>query len=284
MDSDDAGSAPALAAAKQQIVNFYGDQIPGAFVEGTGWYIPLRPLTDFMGLNFSGQRQRVMRDEVLAEQVRTITLAGADGRKRDLLCLPLESLPGWLFGLTPGKTVTDELKAKIRRYRAECFRVLWEAFKSDILPSTPPAPGLSLAEQAVDQARALLHLAEQQLDFERRLTAQGQQQQAMADFMRPFVRDTRQQLTGLDERVSSLELQLSAGATIDQVQQAELQLAVKAVAAALEEKGKANGYQRVYGELYRRYGISGYKQLPRARFDHAMAWLRAWYAELGGTT
>jgi hypothetical protein len=41
-------------------------------------------------------------------------------------------------------------------------------------------------------------------------------------------------------------------------------------------------YERVYGELYRRYNISSYKSLPRRRLQEALAWLRSWYQEVDG--
>lgn len=275
MDTEASSAGHALTPIKQQIVNFYGDQIPGALVEGAGWYVPLHPLTDFLGLDFSAQRRRTFRDDVLAGQARQVLVMAADGRRREQLCLPLDALPGWLFGLTPSRTATGELREKIRLYRAECFKVLWQHFSADILPAAPQAAGLTLAEQAVEQARALLHLAEQQVEFERRLST-------MADYMRPFVKDTRRQLAGLDARVTGLEMQISAGAVVTPAEAAEIQLAVKTVANALEAHGQANGYARVYGELYRRYGIASYKQLPRAQYDAVIAWLKKWFDEVGG--
>jgi len=116
-------------------------------------------------------------------------------------------------------------------------------------------------------------MAQQQVEIEQRLATIGSQQTVMADWMRGFVFDTR-------DRLTALELHLSAGATISEVQAGELAGAVKTVAAAFAAAGTANGYQRVYSELYRRYGISGYKSLPAARYGEAMAWLQSWYQEL----
>ena len=84
-----------------------------------------------------------------------------------------------------------------------------------------------------------------------------------------------------DERISSLELRLTEGGEqISEAQAAELALAVKTVANALVQHGAANGYQRVYGELYRRYSLSSYKTLPRRRLQEALEWLRSWYQEV----
>src|SRR5689334_19773106 len=144
MDTEDASGivhTTAITPLREQIVDFYGDNIPVAQTPDGGLYVPLRPLTDFLGLASGPQRRRVARDEVLAEGARLVVMQGADGRQREMLCLPLDMLPGWLFGIQPTR-VRPALADKLKRYRAECFRVLWQAFKGDVLP-TPPAAELS---------------------------------------------------------------------------------------------------------------------------------------------
>ena len=44
-----------------------------------------------------------------------------------MIGLQLEFLPGWMFSFTP-KRVRADLQEKIKRYRRDCYRVLWEAF------------------------------------------------------------------------------------------------------------------------------------------------------------
>jgi hypothetical protein len=48
-----------------------------------------------------------------------------------MLCLPLDLLPGWLFGIQPTRA-RPELVDKLKRYRRECFRVLWNTLKGDL--------------------------------------------------------------------------------------------------------------------------------------------------------
>ena len=269
----------ALVPVREQRVDFYGDQLSAAqLADGTVW-VPVRPICDALGLNVSGQLQRLRRDPVLAEAAGVCVMHTPSG-VQEMLCLPLDLLPGWLFGIA-GARVKPELQDKILRYRRECFRVLWNAFKQDILPAPPPPPvDLSPVEQALALAEAVANLARQQLGYEGRLDQIGAQlgtvadrQQVMADYLRGYIQQNEQ-------RVTALELHLSAGAVISEAQAAELALHVKTVAAALEQQGATNGYQRVYSDLYRRFRIASYKNLPTARYQEALDWLRGWYDEL----
>lgn len=279
--ADSTGAAKqsmALLPVREQVVTFYGDQIPVAQTDEGTVYVPLRPLTDFLGLAFSSQRQRVLRDEVLADQARMLVMSRSDGRRVEMLCLPLDLLPGWLFGAQP-RRARPELFEKLKRYRAECFRVLWQAFKDDVLPATAstsanlPTTELSGAALALEIATAVQHLARQQLEIETQLGEVAGKQTVMANYLRGFIHNT-------DQRLTTLELQLSGGATLTEVQAAEIALAVKNIGQRLAVQGDRNGYAKVYGELYRRYGVSGYKNLPAERYAECLSWLYGWYKEL----
>jgi len=108
-----------------------------------------------------------------------------------MVCLPLEYLPGWLFGLNASK-VRAGLADKIMYYRRECFHVLWQAFKADILPPTPPAGDLSGAALAYEIATAVQHLARQEMELEVRLGEVAGKQEVIADYVRKFIQDYRQ--------------------------------------------------------------------------------------------
>jgi hypothetical protein len=274
-----------LVPLRQEVVEFYGDQLTGVLVPrpdgGATWCIPLRPLAAFLGLDWAGQFTRTKNDPVLGsvlipvEIISTETPARGRGR-RTLVCLPLEYLPGWLFGINAGKVRDPAIAEKITRYRRECFRVLCEAFAPDLLPPADApsvTPDLSLATQAVEQARALLALAEQQLAIVQELARVRNKQDIMAEYLRGFIGKT-------NARLDALELHLPAGDTISEAQAAEIALAVKNLGSRLPAKHGMTGYQQVYAELYRRYGLSSYKHLPAARYQEALNWLRGWYQEV----
>ncbi len=92
--------------------------------------------------------------------------------------------------------------------------------------------------------------------------------------MRGHVRQTNAALRDHSERLTALEIQLSAGATISETQAAELARAVKNVAPLLEQRGTANPYQQVWGELYRRFRVGPTAICPaRAMMRSGRGWL-----------
>ncbi len=75
---------------------------------------------------------------------------------------------------------------------------------------------------------------------------------------------------------------MSGGATITEAQAAEVALAVKNIGQQLAAGGDRNGYAKVYSELYRRYGVSSYRNLAQGKYVEAIDWLHGWYKELAG--
>ena len=67
-----------------------------------------------------------------------------------MFSLPLEYLPGYLFGINASR-VKPELKEKVIRYQRECFRILWQAFQSRA--ATPNVIPQLVADQTETRAR-----------------------------------------------------------------------------------------------------------------------------------
>jgi hypothetical protein len=256
----------ALVPVEQREVTFYDDEVLAVRVQDGRIFVPVRPICDFLGLTFAGQQQRIQRDPVLSEaaEIVSVTLIKSGPGNPNMLALPLEVVPGFLFGISVNR-VRDELRAKILRYQRECFAVLWEAFQEGRL--TEPETALQLegqaggtaAQMALEQARAVYALARAQVRMEARLDAH------------------EQRLEFLEGRVAAPD------ATVTEEQASQISQAVKAVAMKMSQKTGRNEYGGVYGELYRKFGITSYKLLPARKFEPAMAWLTEWYRSAAGS-
>jgi hypothetical protein len=261
------------------MVNFYGDQITVALVGEDEPYVPLRTLTEYLGLEWSSQYRRVQRDSVLARSIRTLTVHGADGKLRDMLCLPLDKLPGWLFGITVSK-IRVELAPKLERYREECFRVLWREFQSDLAQRQPTATVRSPLAQVREMGLAIAQLAEQQMALEGRIEyIDGTVTVLSTRVDKADERlDRAAQIVGqLQQRLGTMERKLEPGAHVTNEQAAEISNKVKALAQLLSQKDPSkNHYQAIFGELYRRFQASSYKLIPQSRYGEVLAFLDDW--------
>ncbi len=280
----------ALVPQRERTVDFYGDDIPVAQTEDGTLYVALRPVTDFLGLDFSSQRHRVMRDEVMAERVTSVLMTAADGRQRAQLCLPLDLLPGWLFGVSP-RQARPEIMEKLKRYRADCFRVLWQAFAGEasgvvsataVVPS--PNPDRMALEHIEHMALAIARMAHEQRTFEQRVDTHFVALQNAIVEQREEVMGRLDQAAAvvgsLLHRMNAVEGMVAPGQVISDAQAAEISTLVKAIATEMTARDKGTGakgrnpYQAVFGELYRRFRVSSYHNIPLRRFGDVMSWLR----------
>ena len=124
-----------------QTIDFNGQ--PLVTIEKGGiYYAAVKPIADNIGLDWEGQRQRINRDDVLISAACMITATGADDKQYKMMCLPIELLNGWLFGVDT-KRVKPEIKDALIEYKKECYTVLhdyWHTGQSIHLRTTGDEP------------------------------------------------------------------------------------------------------------------------------------------------
>jgi hypothetical protein len=187
-----------------------------------------------------------------------------------MLCLPLDFISGFLFGIS-AQRVKPEIKDRLIRYQKECYKVLAEAFQEGRLTSEPSFDDLlandTPAAQAYKMASAIMQMARQQLILEAQLETHAMQ------------------LTDHESRLEEIEATLGdPGQHVTPDQAMQISQAVKTVAIALGKKTKRNEFGAVYGELYRQFGVTSYKLVPANRFEQAMKFLSQWHQDVEGDT
>ncbi|MFZ1395305.1 MAG: phage antirepressor N-terminal domain-containing protein, partial [Candidatus Promineifilaceae bacterium] len=113
-----------LQPTEQKTVLFRDDEITAVIANGRV-YVPLRTICNNLGVAWSAQRQRILRDPVLAEEMTPVivTITGT-GQQVEAQCLPLEFLNGWLFGINANR-VAEDVRDDLIAYQKECYRVLY---------------------------------------------------------------------------------------------------------------------------------------------------------------
>lgn len=261
----------ALLPIEQKQVLFYDDEITAVLVQledERQVYIPLRPICEYLGLDWSAQTRRIRRDPVLSKWAMFVAITATNpeeaqkGGNPNMLCLPLDYLNGFLFGVSATR-VRPELQERVILYQERCYKVLSEAFQEGRLTSDPAFDDLlandTPAAQAYKMAAAIMKMARQQLMLEAQLETHTTQ-----------LADHENRLELVEEQLGDTKRHI----TPEQAMQ--ISQAVKAVAHELGKRTKRNEYGGVYGELYRRYNINSYKILPKSKFEDALNWLNEW--------
>nr|DAD69382.1 MAG TPA: hypothetical protein [Myoviridae sp. ctVDo27] len=87
-------------------------------------YVAMREVVEGIGLAWKPQYQKLM-DHSQKFSCYHMTTTGKDGKKYEMLCMPIKKLNGWLFSINPNK-VRSDLKARLENYQEECFLALWD--------------------------------------------------------------------------------------------------------------------------------------------------------------
>lgn len=112
-----------------QTVNFHNQSLITLQKDGIA-YVAMKPICENIGLNWDAQRQRINRDEVLAQGTVIIT-APTKGGLQEMLCLPIHYLNGWLFGVDANR-VKAEIKDKLITYKKECYQALFDYWNNGV--------------------------------------------------------------------------------------------------------------------------------------------------------
>ena len=90
-------------------------------------FVPIKPICEAIGIDARAQRDKIQSDEILGSTGVLSTLVAADGKEREMYCLPLRYVYGWLFTINP-KNVAPEAREAVAVYRRKCYDVLYEHF------------------------------------------------------------------------------------------------------------------------------------------------------------
>ena len=264
-----------LTIIKQLDVNFYDDILIAIKADDGNIYASIRQMCEALGIDIQAQRRRIGRHSVLSDGFMIANLATIKG-KRPTNVLRVDLIPFWLSGVR-AKSVNDDVRPKLELLQRQAAKVLWEAFQDGRLSIDPAFSELlknadSPSVQAYKMAQAIMQMAQQQIILEGRV--------ALHDHK--FI-EHGQKLDEHEDRIEQIESIIGDNKhNITPSQASQISQAVKAIALVMGKRTERNEYGGVYGELYRRFEITSYKQLPKNRFDEALKFLTDWYAQITG--
>ncbi|WP_448175957.1 phage antirepressor N-terminal domain-containing protein [Morganella morganii] len=128
-------------------VPFHGDNLYVVNYNGQP-YVPMKPIVEGMGLAWGAQFAKLKQR--FSSSVSEIEMVAEDGKLRNMVCIALRKLSGWLHTISPNK-VKPEIRDKVIRYQEECDDVLYEYWTTGEVKNKRKAqktlPGKITAEQ-----------------------------------------------------------------------------------------------------------------------------------------
>jgi hypothetical protein len=100
-------------------------------------FVPMKPVVEGMGLAWQTQHRKLM-DGRFASTVTIMVIVADDGKSREMACLPLRKLAGWLMSIHASK-VRRGLRDVVIAFQNECDDVLWSHWNKTHAPVSLPA-------------------------------------------------------------------------------------------------------------------------------------------------
>ena len=122
---------------------------------------------------------------------------------------------------------------------------------------------ITTLEQIREMGLAIAHMAEQQIEMEQRVNAR-------LDRAAKVVGD-------IQRRLGAVERKLTPATLLTDEQAEEISASVKSLAEFMASKGSGkNHYQGIFSELYRRFGVSSYKNIRLEQYSQVLQFLEDW--------
>lgn len=137
--------------------------------DGREQLVAVKPVCEILGVDFSAQRAKLKEHPVYGSTTVLCTTVGADGKEREMVCIPLRLFPGWLFSINPDN-VKEEVRENLIKYQLKCNDILYDYFFRHADFAMKKQEEISLQLDVVAKAKEDFHNAKKILsDAEARL-------------------------------------------------------------------------------------------------------------------
>lgn len=89
-------------------------------------YVPMKPLSEALGLPWSAQHERIHNNPITAEAVRVIRIPSASGSSQETLCLPARTAFVWLVTVPLRRIQNVDVRAKVEALQRESFDAMYD--------------------------------------------------------------------------------------------------------------------------------------------------------------
>lgn len=89
--------------------------------------VPIKPICEALGIAWEPQRKKIQEHYLLSSTATLSMVVAADGKEREMFCLPIGYIFGWLLTINPAN-VAEENRDRLASYQTECYNALYRYF------------------------------------------------------------------------------------------------------------------------------------------------------------
>ncbi len=104
----------------EKFLEFNGKRISILLADGT-WWVAIKPICDALNIEYTRTFKNIKEDEILSELLAEQPIVAADGKLRNMVCLPEKFVYGWLFSIRSDS-------AELKLYKRKCYEILFNHF------------------------------------------------------------------------------------------------------------------------------------------------------------
>jgi hypothetical protein len=175
-------------------ITFVNARLPYTLVNGE-YYVAIKPLADAIGISTNYALESIKSDKILSQLHHICSVVAADGRRREMLCLPWKYVFGWLFKININQ-VNEASKEILCDYQMKCYDILHDFFVGS-------TEALKNRRQLYLEIRTL---KQRIMERETQLETNELYQQQLAD--KKMLKEIEKQLKQIDDDEFGKQLQL----------------------------------------------------------------------------
>ena len=120
--------------------------------------IPIKPVCDILGVNYTSQVDKLKEHPIFRSTIPQRGTVAADGKEREMLCIPLRFFSGWLFSINPNN-VKEEIKEKLIQFQLKCNDILFDYFFNRAEFALKKEVAIAKTKEVFDEKTELVRLA-----------------------------------------------------------------------------------------------------------------------------
>lgn len=134
-------------------VDFHGTPLTVITTPEGERLVAMKPICEAIGLQWEAQYKRIQRDDVLSTSIFIMKMQMlGDDQHREITCLPLDYLNGWLFGIDTNRC-RAEIRPRLIEYKRECYQAL-AAYWMDSKPARHALKGNAPTDVTISEIDA----------------------------------------------------------------------------------------------------------------------------------